>query len=93
MNKKGVVEIVFGVLVFSVIAGSMIIGTYVLQDESNSNINSNVNNLNYVGDIESKIFYDSSCINGILKENRVLFNSMSIALRSGFEYSSVCKNE
>lgn len=85
MNKRGEITTIIAVVTFIVMAGSIIVGSYfVTQEEMESDINAKGS---YVGDINTKTFYELKCVKNITKENRVYFEDYSQAKSLKFDFA------
>ena len=85
MNKKGFVD-GFSLVMFILVVISIGGVTYILAQPAKQTDVSNF----YVGDITSKHFYSSNCIETISEKNRVFIPSPEIAQQINFTYRE-CK--
>ncbi len=92
MKKRAAIEI-FAVVSFLVITGSLIAGSYIItQDTTSGNmINSEITH-KYIGNLETKYFYDINCQKYIDEEKRIFFKSFNEAIKIGFKYNTSCQD-
>lgn len=89
MHKQGEIILVYALISFVIVAGSMLAGTYLINDKEVTP-NDMGQTYSYIGNFDENKFYDFACMIYIEEGQRILFKDYSQAIDLEFEYTPEC---
>ena len=76
-KKRGQIETVLGIVAFVLVSGIIVAGSFII----------NQHDTDYVGDINTKLYYNINCLSKVPEQSRVLVSSKESAETLNFTYS------
>mgnify|MGYP001573402177 FL=1 len=86
MNRSGEATTIIAVVTFTIMVGSLIAGSYFTTQEYAQEDKKS----NFIGDVESKTYYNISCVDSIPESKRIIFETSKQAEELNFSYSLKC---